>query len=123
MSSVNDLSALITQELNNYSEEIDNTMQGEIEKLSKEIANDLKNDPIIPEKTGKYRKGFYVKKLAQGKGYKRVVVANKKYQLTHLLEYGHATSNGGRAKDFPHWAKAQEKADTLYENMKEAIKR
>ena len=121
MASVNDLASLIMQELENYSEEVDNAMQKEIEVLSKEIVKDLKNDPVIPEKSGDYKKKFYVKKLAQGTGSKRVVIANRKYQITHLLEHGHATRNGKRSKKYEHWIHAQDKADMLPDRIKEAI--
>ena len=121
MADVNNLAAAIAEELGKYSAEVDEAMQGEIDKTSKEIVKDLKNDPIIPEKTGDYKKSFYAKKLGQGKGYKRVVVANKKYRLTHLLEKGHVTRNGGRTRAFPHWVHAQEKADTLAERIKGAL--
>ena len=119
---IEDLAKTITAELKTYTKEIDDTMQDEIDRLSKELVKDLENDPIIPKKSGDYRKGFYLKKLAQGNGYKRNVIANKKYQLTHLLEYGHLKRNGTkRTKEFPHWEHAQEKADTLPQRIKEAV--
>lgn len=115
MSSVNtdDLASAIVGELEKYSDEVDEIMQDEIDKLSNEIKLDLSNDKNIPKRTGKYAKSFYVKKIAKGNGYKRNVVANKKYQLTHLLEYPHATRNGGSTRAFPHWKYAQKKAETL----------
>ena len=123
MASVEDLANLIAQEMEQYSEDVDDIMQKEIDKISKEIVKDLKNDPIIPEKTGDYKKKFYAKKLGQGKGYKRVLIANKKAWLTHLLENGHAIKTGGRTRAYPHWKHAQEQADKLAERIKEAIKK
>ena len=45
-----------------------------------------------PEKTGDYAKGWRMKKTSKG-----YIVHNKTdYQLTHLLEHGHARKGGGR---------------------------
>ena len=118
---IDGLAAAIAEELEGYSQEVDDIMQDEIDTLSKEVRNNLKNNPIIPEKTGEYKKSFYIKKVAQGKGYKRLRVANKKHQLTHLLDEGHLTSNGKRTKAFPHWKEAQQLADTLPERMKKRL--
>ena len=107
----------VAAELESYSEEVDAVMQDEIDRMTDEVVEDLKTDPDIPEKTGDYKKGFYKKKLAKGRGYNRNVVANKKYQLTHLLEYGHATQTGGMTRAYPHWSKAQKKVETLDERV------
>lgn len=117
------LTDAIMDGLNRYSEEVDEKMQKEIDDLSKEIVNDLKNDPVIPEKTGEYKKSFAVKKIAQGIGFKRNEVYSKKpyYRLTHLLEFGHALPQGGRTKAFPHWVKAQKEAETLPERIKRRL--
>lgn len=123
MANVDELSNLILKELEDYNAEVDEIMQNEVDKIAAEITTDLKNDATIPKRTGKYKKGFYLKKVAQGKGYNRVVVANRKYQLTHLLEYGHVTKTGSRTKAFPHWKKAQEKANTLPERIRKAVEK
>lgn len=123
MASVDDLTRLIVSELEEYTKDIDESMQKEIDDLAKEVKKDLESNSNVPELTGDYKRGFYIKKNAQGMGYKRVTVANKKYQLTHLLENGHALINGGRTKSFKHWESAQIIADTLPERMEEVIKR
>ena len=97
-------------------------MQKVIDEVTKEVLNNLKNNPVIPKKTGEYSKSFYKRKLAQGKGYKRNLIASKKYQLTHLLENSHLTRSGTRTRAFPHWKQAQEIADTLPDRLKEVIK-
>ena len=118
---VDDLADIIAEELESYTEEVDSIMQDEIDDLSKEVVKNLRNNSVIPEDTGEYRKSFYIKKEAQGKGYKRNRIANKKHQLTHLLEDGHLTSNGKRTRAFPHWKEAQELADTLPERLEKKL--
>lgn len=132
---IDDLAKEIQKQMSQYSLKIDDAMQKEITGLSEEIVKDLESDPIIPKDTGSYKKGFYAKKLASGKGYKKVLIANKVYQLTHLLEYGHNIfigttkgqtqihKKGGRTKSFPHWETAQTKADTLVERLERIIKK
>ena len=70
-----------------------------------------------------YNSGWNRTKLKadKKKGYTDIV-HNQHYQLTHLLENGHALVNGGRARAFPHIAPVAEKAeDILIENIKKQI--
>ncbi len=124
--SIDSLADAVMQELEEYTDEVDENMQAKIDEKTDEILNDLKNDPIIPRSKNKgnhYKDKFYKKQIAKGKGYKRNRIANRKHQLTHLLEYPHATRSGGQSKAFPHWRKAQEKADRLHDEMLEVIKK
>jgi len=70
---------------------------------------------------GAYKAGFYLKKMYSGANGKRYVLANKVYQLTHLLEFGHALWQGGRTRAFPHWQAAESIAQQLPERLKDAI--
>lgn len=57
------------------------------------------------------------------RGVSQMVVHNAKhYQLTHLLENGHALRNGGRSRAFPHIAPVAEEAEReLLDNIKKYI--
>ena len=62
-----------------------------------------------PVRTGQYKKGWAVKKQKETANSLELVVHNKKrYQLTHLLEKGHAKRGGGRVRAFPHIAPAEQ---------------
>lgn len=121
MANVEDMAEIIIQELTDYSKDVEDIMKSEIEKLGKDTVDNLKSNPNIPIKSGKYKKSFYLKKLADGTGFCRFVVANRKYQLTHLLEYGHAKRNGGRTKAYPHWQQAQELTEELPDRIAERL--
>lgn len=69
-----------------------------------------------PVKTGKYKKSWTVKTTRENSNAMEVTVHSKdRYQLAHLLEFGHAKRNGGRTRAFPHIAPAQEAAAELLE--------
>ena len=64
----------------------------------------------------KYCKGWSLKKDKTGRNRYVVKVWNKTdYQLTHLLEFGHATRNGGRTKPQPHIRPTEEKYKKEFE--------
>ena len=52
-----------------------------------------------------------------------VVYFRNRYQLAHLLEFGHALRKGGRTRAFPHIAPAEERAaQTLEREMEKALR-
>ena len=103
----NDFAAELNRQLSGYVESV----QKEIETAKKEVAQQCKKDIEYdsPHLTGTYERSWRIKK--QGKGNKtKYIVHNIEYQLTHLLEHGHAKKGGGRTRAFPHIAPAEEKA-------------
>lgn len=98
--------------LDDYSKEVREILDEEIEKTSDDLVADLKRDS--PKKTGKYAKSWTSKQTVTETNKKVKTVYNEKGQLTHLLEHGHMTRNGKtRTKAFPHILKNEEKANAL----------
>ncbi len=103
------VSDAIRDALLDYSEEVVNATNGALKEVAKEAATELKSAGGFKDRTGKYRKGWTVKEEGGTLGINNQIVHNAKhYQLTHLLEYGHASRNGGRTRAYPHIASVEE---------------
>jgi hypothetical protein len=104
---MNDFTQELMQQLQRYGKLLDEQVQEEAKKASQELVAELKqSSPKRKGKGGKYAKGWRLKK--QGNSY--IVHNATDYQLTHLLEKGHALRNGGRTRAFPHIRPAENKA-------------
>ena len=84
-------------------------------EVAKETVKELKS--TSPKKTGGYAKGWARKKV----GTAQVVHNSTNYQLTHLLENGHANRDGGRTPGRPHIAPAEQKAIDEFEKRVEKV--
>lgn len=103
------LAAAIADALEEFQEETMQTVKTSVEDAAKLCVNELKENS--PELTGDYAKGWRKKAAYESATDIRMDVYNKTdYQLTHLLEDGHAKVSGGTVPGTPHIGPAAEKA-------------
>lgn len=92
-------------------------------EVSKECLSEIKKN--APKSSGDYKKGWRLKTEYDRKNDTRVIIYNKTtYQLTHLLEHGHAKAGGGRVEGKPHIAPAEKNAvEKLVKRVEEIVKK
>lgn len=120
-----DLAAAIAATLADYRDVINK----DVEKVTKttgtatreRVKQEAKGKNLV--RTGRYLKSWRVKVTTKGDKTEATIYATApRYRLTHLLEYGHATANGGRVNGQPHIGPAEQWAVSEYERaLKEAI--
>ncbi|PKM75921.1 MAG: hypothetical protein CVU90_15180 [Firmicutes bacterium HGW-Firmicutes-15] len=106
MTQIDNLSKAIMDSLSEYSEEIARVTKNAVEVVSKEVEAEIKKRVSFnrSNRVNEYVKSFKIKTTDETRFNKTKTwyVANGQHRLTHLLEHGHATRTGGRARAFPH---------------------
>lgn len=107
--------------LRDYSEEVAEGMKDSIKEAADVVKKEIRSN--APKRTGAYAKSWTTKKTAEkSHSITMVVYSKNRYQLTHLLEFGHAKRNGGRVQAQPHIADAQAKGeDTLDKEIRRRL--
>lgn len=113
------LSEEINKTLSQYSDEIADKVDKTVKIVSNELCDELKT--TSPKHTGNYKDGWTITTTGRKKGNRSVIVHNKIYRLTHLLEFGHAKQNGGRVAAKPHIADAEKKYIDIFQERIEEI--
>lgn len=121
-----DLTAELTTMMAQYSQEVADEVKQICRDVSNEMTENIKRDsPKRPKLGSKYAKGWKVKAEYEDKFNIRLRTYNAtNYQLTHLLEHGHAKRNGGRVEGKPHIAPNEEKAEKeLVKQIERAVQK
>lgn len=117
--SVDQMADVIMEGLMEYAELAADVMKDCVKKAGNTVKKEAQAN--APEKSGRYKKSWAVKRQRETSSTLEVVVHSRnRYQLTHLLEKGHAKRSGGRVKAIPHIAPAEEKG---IRELEEGIKR
>lgn len=122
-----DLQNAVMKALTEYREDIEDDVKEATDSIVKEAKEELKKTSPrrgIARKN-QYYLGWAIKNGTKSSNkYTRVVWNKTNYQLTHLLEFGHATRNGGRTKAIPHIRPIEEKYGVKFEDkLKQKIRR
>ena len=119
---IGDLAESVQNELTLYSDAVTENIKKIINDVAKEGAAALNN--ASPRRTGKYSKGWDTRTSYDSSSERRDTIYNKtRYQLTHLLEYGHAKRSGGRVAGQPHIAAIEKQMLIKLEaGIQEAVK-
>ena len=120
--SIDNMDDVIMKELEKYA----NLATDDMKDAVKDTANSVKKDieSSAPVLTGRYKKSWRIKKICENANSLDVLVhSSNRYQLTHLLEFGHAKRGGGRVAGKPHIEPAAEKGEQdLIKAIEEKLK-
>ena len=111
---IEDLAQVIAAELQAYQQEVVDDLKDSVSDAGNACLNEIKANS--PADSGDYRKGWKLKTAYESETDIRLQVYNKDhYQLTHLLEDGHANVDGGRTPGRPHIGPAADRAAVALE--------
>lgn len=104
---ISELANEVMKGLKEYADLATEDLKKDVEKAGKKVKEQI--EATAPKDTGKYAKSWAIKKTKETSDSIELVVHSKtRYQLTHLLEFGHAKRNGGRVAARPHLAAAEQ---------------
>lgn len=111
---VSQMADVIMEGMEEYARLAAEDMKKAVRKAGAEAKKDIQAG--APVKTGAYKKSWAVKTTKNTADAMKVVVHSRnRYQLAHLLEFGHALRKGGKTRAFPHIAPAEERAAQILE--------
>ena len=116
MTSIDDMAAEIMEGLEEYADLSDAAMKKAVRKTATAVKNEI--SAKAPVKSGRYKRSWAAKKTKENSHALEMTVHSKdRYQIAHLLEYGHAKRGGGRVAAIPHIAPAEANGADMLETL------
>ena len=105
--SIDALADTVMEYLNDYADVSTEGMKKAVKKAGNTVKKEISAG--APKDTGAYGKSWSVKNTKEtSKSLEVTVYSRNRYQLAHLLEFGHAKRGGGRVAGKSHIAPAEE---------------
>lgn len=106
---IDEMAAAIMKGLTDYADLATDDLKVAVKKAGTTARKEIQAN--APSDTGTYGKSWSVKNTKETSNTLEVTVYSRnRYQLAHLLEFGHAKRGGGRVAGKSHIASAEEKA-------------
>lgn len=106
---IDQLAAAVMEGLTEYADLASDDMKKAVKKAGTTVKREIQIN--APEDTGAYAKSWAVKNVREtSQSLELTVYSKNRYQLAHLLEFGHAKRDGGRVAGKAHIAPAEKKA-------------
>ena len=117
--SIDQMASVIMDGLKEYADLATDDLKAAVKKTGNEVRKQIQS--TAPKASGKYSKSWSVKTTKESSnGMEVTVYSRNRYQLAHLLEFGHAKRGGGRIAARPHIAAAEQAG---IESFEQAIER
>lgn len=112
--SIDSMATEFMKGLQDYADLATSDLKSSVRKAGASVRKEIQAN--APKDKGTYAKSWSVKNTKESANALEVTVYSKnRYQLAHLLEFGHAKRGGGRTTAKPHIAPAEEKAISILE--------
>ena len=117
--SIDQMASVIMDSLKEYADLATDDLKAAVKKTGNEVRKQIQS--TAPKASGKYSKSWSVKTTKESSnGIEVTVYSRNRYQLAHLLEFGHVKRGGGRVAARPHIAAAEQAG---IESFEQAIER
>ena len=118
---ISDLADAIMETLEDYADLAAEDVKQAVREAGETVRDEIRTH--APKDTGDYAKSWAVKKRKETSNSLTLVVHSRnRYQLAHLLEFGHANRGGGRVSAHPQIAAAEAKGmEQLEDEIRKAL--